>query len=502
MIRPTVLFVAIIAVAVPAFCQQPQSLDLVSRIRYQRAIEEVYWQHRIWPEQNPSAKPALDAVISPEQLDARAEDALRLSTALQQYWHQSITGQQLQQEIFRLIRDSKQPEVLAELFAALGGNAHVVAEVLARPLLAERLVRNAYQSGHRFSAKQQPFEVWWSKVRTNFPAETVEPVFAYYVPAMKNVPAAESWSPTQMLPEGTLSMSAVWTGSEMIVWGGFNSIGGKFNTGSRYNPATDTWQATNNSSAPNGKMQHTAVWTGTEMIIWGGCNANFSEHQCESQDGGRYNPISDSWIPTALANAPDARLLHQAVWTGKEMIVWGGCAFIRDACSAQHLGNSGGRFNPSANSWVQINPADAPEARTNHTAVWNGKQMMIWGGYNDHNALNSGASYNPSADSWTPISSVPASAARFQHTAVWTGKEMLIWGGTNFTTYFKNGGAYNPVTKHWRVLSGAGAPSARAVHTAVWTGSEMIVWGGINGTNLLNTGGRYNPTTNAWKATT
>ena len=56
----------------------------------------------------------------------------------------------------------------------------------------------------------------------------------------------------------------------MIVWGG-NCCGGSYlNTGGRYNPATDSWTATSTANAPDGRLIHTAVWTGTEMIVWGG----------------------------------------------------------------------------------------------------------------------------------------------------------------------------------------------------------------------------------------
>ena len=40
--------------------------------------------------------------------------------------------------------------------------------------------------------------------------------------------------------------------------------------------------------------------------------------------GGRYNPSTDSWTPPAPPNAPTGRDFHTAVWTGSEMIVWGG----------------------------------------------------------------------------------------------------------------------------------------------------------------------------------
>ena len=62
--------------------------------------------------------------------------------------------------------------------------------------------------------------------------------------------------------------TAVWTGSEMVVWGG--SVGGSSNTGGRYSPSTDNWRDTSLLGAPEGRYYHTAVWTGSDMIVWGG----------------------------------------------------------------------------------------------------------------------------------------------------------------------------------------------------------------------------------------
>ena len=59
------------------------------------------------------------------------------------------------------------------------------------------------------------------------------------------------------------------------------------------------------------------MWTGSEMIVWGGGGASFAN------TGGRYNPSTDSWTATSTTNAPSARFAHTAVWTGSEMIVWG-----------------------------------------------------------------------------------------------------------------------------------------------------------------------------------
>ena len=100
----------------------------------------------------------------------------------------------------------------------------------------------------------------------------------------------------------------------------------------------DTWTATTTVNAPEARVTGTAVWTGSEMIIWGGCNLIGVN---DLNTGGRYNPATDSWTATTIANAPLSRRSHSAVWTGSEMIIWGGLNY-----PAGKL-NNGGRYTPS-----------------------------------------------------------------------------------------------------------------------------------------------------------
>jgi len=277
-------------------------------------------------------------------------------------------------------------------------------------------------------------------------------------------------------PAGRLAHTAVWTGSEMIVWGGAGA-GGYLSDGGRYDPVANNWTPMNNSSldAPTARGHHTAVWTGSEMIVWGGRGGTGYLN-----DGARYNPAGNYWAPMSVSNGvpPSARFAHTAVWTGSDMIVWGGI-------NSSGALNDGGRYNPSANSWTAVNTSGAPAARGYHTAVWTGatggEMMVVWGGQNagsPGSPLNDGGRYNPVGDSWTTVSTTGAPAPRSQHTAVWTGTEMIVWGGQNVGSPLNNGGRYNPVADSWTAVPPAGAPPPRYLHTAVWTGSEMIVWGG------------------------
>jgi hypothetical protein len=138
----------------PAIVSQ-RTLTFAERVAYQRAIEQVYWRHRIWPGERPGYKPSLDAVMSQAQLEKKVEDYLCKSEEMEEHWERPITGEQLQSEMERMAKRTKQPEVLRELFEALGNDPLVIAECLARPVLAERMQRTNWSIPSHGSLDQQ-----------------------------------------------------------------------------------------------------------------------------------------------------------------------------------------------------------------------------------------------------------------------------------------------------------------------------------------------------------
>jgi hypothetical protein len=219
----------------------------------------------------------------------------------------------------------------------------------------------------------------------------------------------------------------------MVVWGG-GDFAKVLNTGGRYDPVADSWTATSLTNAPTARAVHTAVWTGTEMIVWGGTTGLFAF----LNTGGNYNPNTNSWTATSMTNAPTARYVHTAVWTGTEMIVWGGT-------DDNLVFFTGGRYNPGADSWIATSTTSVPTGRSNHTAVWTdaGGEMIVWGGItNFFLFLNTGGRYSPGTNSWTATTTTSAPDARLDHTAVWTGNEMIVWGGQGNSGSLNTGGRY------------------------------------------------------------
>src|SRR5437899_507135 len=207
-----------------------------------------------------------------------------------------------------------------------GSDPCVIAECLARPVLAERLITELNNEDRvkltRIAWREQPLRSWVATAEAQAQVTMVAVGVNYTLPVIASPSggcADNTWTPTSVTnaPDGRTQHTAVWTGSEMIIWSGFSQLGGGYvNTGGRYNPSTDSWTATSTITAPDGRHDHTAVWTGSEMIVWGGTTGT-----TDVNTGGRYNPSTDSWTATSTTNAPTARHTHTAVWTGSEMIV-------------------------------------------------------------------------------------------------------------------------------------------------------------------------------------
>lgn len=471
-----------------------RDLTREERIGAQEAIERVYWERRIWPRENRAPKPALRDVLPPEQIEARALDVLRKSQALATLFARPITADDLQAEMRRMAASTRDPDLLRDLFAALGNDPFRIAETLARQTLADRWIREAYDRGapdRGTEASPSDFEAWWARTSPSVGADVLPSAGSYdavVIPATADC-VPDSWRPIPPAPVPSIGRQAVWTGTEMIVWGMYTP--GEPARGARYNPATDTWITMTSLGAPASRWGHSAVWTGREMIVWGGVSSG----NVEINSGGRYDPTLNLWRPMSTMGAPLPRAEHTAVWTGGEMIVWGG---KETPIPAAILYKDGGRYNPETDSWSPVGLTGAPTERASHVAVWTGSQMIVWGGYSAHALPRDGGRYNPADDTWTPTSTGGMPFPRHNVKGVWTGSEMIVWGG-GLTT----GGRYDPVRDVWTPTSMQGFPDVPDGHVAIWTGHEMIVWGGSwyqgeGGPVMSVDGGRYNPGHDTW----
>ena len=437
----------IVARSLPGFFRSAannsqRTLTFAERVAYQRAIEDVYWRHRIWPKERSGPKPSLDAVMPQEQLEKKVADYLRKSQALEDYWQRPITAGQLQAEMDRMAKHTKQSEVLRELFEALGNDPFVIAECLARPALAERLLTNWYAYDQRIHGElKQRAE---ADLLAHPAVEEMRQLSGKYSEIELIRVDSREIGQAHRLPNGQLAGGAPalqrkdsirsiklnsreWDETVRGLAATFNQSGRHILNGRDGSPSRLPNLTENCEASPVGKLsrlQEDETRFYTTAIL-----SKTTDHVKLAAVSWLKMPL-DSWLPGA-ENQPSMALPASSISYELPTISGGGCM----------------------------------------------------------------------DDTWTGMSGPPD--GREGHTAVWTGSEMIIWGGEIYPiVVFGTGGRYNPSTDTWTATSTTDAPTPRALHTAVFTGNEMIVWGGLDENGFdLNTGGRYNPGTDSWIST-
>ncbi|MCR4318470.1 MAG: hypothetical protein NUW37_19175 [Planctomycetes bacterium] len=295
-------------------------------------------------------------------------------------------------------------------------------------------------------------------------------------------------------PDGRGAFSAFWTGDKLIVWGG-TSDGRTFpQNGGIYDPKEDKWTIMSDENAPEGRFFHSAAWTGSKLVIWGGGGRGGPADV--KSDGAAYDLETDTWTKISEQDAPSARFMANSVWTGTEMIVWGGIGEKEKPLS------DGRAYDPETDSWSYISSLGNPGGRAGYVAIFENDRMLVFGGFEDleEQALSTGGFYDPAEDAWEGMSDENSPGGAMYQTVVSTGSEIIVFGGVRGQRErdaTDSGGIYNLESGEWREISHKNSPGRRALHSAVWTGNSMIVYGGIEnqGGDGLKTGGIYYPAT-------
>ncbi|HEY4409105.1 MAG TPA: hypothetical protein VGO87_04435, partial [Acidimicrobiia bacterium] len=353
---------------------------------------------------------------------------------------------------------------------------------------------------------------------------------------------------------GRHGATAVWTGREMIVWGGAWRAGNAsiwLDDGAAYDPAGDRWRRlTASPLAP--RSDAVAAWTGKEVLIWGGQKqGSLTGFGDEFDDGALYDPGRDTWKP--IANWPLApRFGARAVWTGARLVVWGGAS--AEAGDDPPPLADGAAYDPGTNKWSKLPAAPLAGRIAPLGAARAGTALLSWGLGPVENGkripASDGAAYDPIHNRWTAVAAVPAppkqtwcldapgcvgvdtgrrvvfagqglawdpatnrwaliTADPFADpdlegkAAAWSGSRVMFWGGGPTrgpadaapVTVNPGGAAYDPGGDRWEPLPAAPL-TGRARAAAVWTGREFIVWGGEGDEShraQFDDGGAYTP---------
>ncbi len=219
-----------------------------------------------------------------------------------------------------------------------------------------------------------------------------------------------------------------------------------------------------------------AAWTGSEVLVWGGLGDREARGALALGDGAANHPDRDRWRP--LPGAPlSPRHGAVGVWTGAELVVWGGAG---QPGRSPGTFSDGAAYDPVTDRWRRLAPAPL-SGRTAPAAVWTGRDVVIWGGSGPGSSTRSdGASYDPLADRWRRLPGGPLSP-RAAPGALWSGHEVLIWGGDAAQGRESPiaGAAYDPSVERWRVLPGVGDGGELARLFA--DDGTVVAWGPLFG---------------------
>lgn len=160
------------------------------------------------------------------------------------------------------------------------------------------------------------------------------------------------------------------------------------------------------------------------------------------------------------------------------MLIWSGAVPLQPAGSGVEAVDGGAAFDPDSGQWRTI--AAAPMApRYAAVTIWTGTEMVVWGGLDRLTLFDDGAAYNPATDTWRKIAATPLAPAAYA-SSVWTGAQVLVFGGITvvtpggLSTPTSEGAAYDPVTNTWAPLPDLPYPSWSARQRLVWTGTSVV----------------------------
>lgn len=232
-------------------------------------------------------------------------------------------------------------------------------------------------------------------------------------------------------------------------------------------------------------------------LVGGGAAVRSGREQSTLSSAAAPTLASSTW--RSLPASPlSPRFQQQAVWTGHEVVVAGGCAAPDDGCSNRDAA----AYDPRARSWRRI--SDLP-AGDDALLVAAGEQVVLVSGSSSPRSWV----WKPTEDRWRPLGPVPLAGVASSGTYLtWTGSEVLAVGqfGVRDGVEPARDGSSGPVARldlaSGRWTSGAAAPPLPVFGDAVWSGSELVVAGTASAGGSSTGRGvvaAYDPVADRWR---
>ena len=259
------------------------------------------------------------------------------------------------------------------------------------------------------------------------------------------------------------------------------------------------------------------AWTGRELVVWGGIGDDLVVHA----DGAAYDPHSERW--RALPPAPQRQFLEEgngsAVWTGQELLIWGGMTPVSGTRRVGSLRRGDGlAYDPATRSWRRLASPPRQLQPLARPATWTGRELLVVDADADHQLAGGGlrgGAYDPRTGRWRLLAASPRLSAGWllDRTVLWAGTRLLVWSFWSRPTAASRATfnaeldgadlwAYDPAADHWTVLR---SPSAQvrpllARASLAWTGQEVLA---VQHNSVIQPdralfGGRYDPDRDRW----
>jgi hypothetical protein len=209
------------------------------------------------------------------------------------------------------------------------------------------------------------------------------------------------------LPEPPIEVrgdaAVVWTGAELVVWGG---------DGAAFAPTTDTWRMLSSSPLPNNSDTPVGVMTSAGVVI------------ARGRSTALWNPEDDTWRDVEDAPGPVSDLASNGV--------------LAISYSANAI------LDTATGQWRELS---APPVRLERpTTAWTGRELIVIGGAGSAFTSASAIGYDLESDEWRQLASPPGQLHAEALSADWDGERVVV------VNYDMTAATYDPTADSWEDL--------------------------------------------------
>ena len=197
---------------------------------------------------------------------------------------------------------------------------------------------------------------------------------------------------------GRTNTAVVWTGSEVLVWGG--NVGSMYyQDGVAYDPGTGAWRRIDaNRWAGPGALH---AWTGERLYV------------VAKRSGAVYDLARDAWA--------DVGYLPDDVMSGFVGLTWSGTDLYGTVGGSEGLRIA--RYDESRDGWdlgAALPAADDALSVWENSTSWSGDEVVVW------NGVRAGWAYRPADDTWRTLPELDGALAGLASDLVVVGDQPLV----------------------------------------------------------------------------